>query len=157
MDLKHYSASQLIINFKDEKSHGANKSVKNIVGNQDALLNAIEKYIKPEVLTVIDGHFCLLNSKHEVEQIPIETFIGIAPIAIIVLCDTIENISQKISGRDGIVYDYDFLTYFQDKEIKYSKYIAENLRVPYLTFNVSEDIGDISDFIDMLQIVKDEK
>jgi adenylate kinase len=157
MAIDHFSASQLIMNLKDDKSYDTNKSVKNISGNQDILLNAIKKYIGLDVPAVLDGHFCLLNSKHEIEQIPMETFIGIEPIAIIVLYDAIENISQKISGRDGIIYDYDLLSYFQDEEIKYSKYVAEYLRVPYLTFNMTEDIGDISNFIDKLQLGKDEK
>ncbi len=155
--IDHFSASQLIMNLKDEQLYDKDKSVINIDGNQDILLNSINKYISPNAIAFLDGHFCLLNSKHEIEPIPIETFIGIAPTAIIVLYDTIDNIDQKISGRDGVKYDYDFLSYFQDEEIKYSKYIAEYLRVPYLAFNVTEDIGRICDFIDKLQFGKDEK
>jgi len=157
MAIDHYSDSRLIMDLKGEQSYDADKSVKNIDSNQDILLSAIKKYIDQDVVAIIDGHFCLFNAEHEIKKIPMKTFMGIAPIAIIVLYDTIGNISNKIYSRDNVIYDYDFLSSFQDKEIKYSKYIAEYLRVPYLMFNVSEDIGVIKGFIDKLRLDKDER
>jgi len=157
MSISHFTDSQLIRKLKDEKPNNTDKSVKNINSNQDILLNAIEKYIHPDRLTLLDGHFCLLNSDHEVERIPMETFKRIAPCTIIVLFDTIKNISKRISGRDGISYDYDFLSYFQDKEIKYANKIAEHSGVPYLKFDVAEGVDSMVNFIDKLQLGKDKK
>ncbi len=155
--ISHFPASQLIMKLKDEKPNDTDKSVKNINSNQDILLSAIEKYIHPDRLALIDGHFCLLNSNHEVERIPMETFQRIAPCAIVVLFDTIKNISKRISGRDGISYDYDFLLYFQDKEIKYAKNIAEHLCVPFLKLDVAEGFDSFTNFIDKLQLGKCKK
>jgi len=49
--IDHFSASQLISEFKREKFSSTDKSVKNINNNQELLLKAIEKYIQPTRLT----------------------------------------------------------------------------------------------------------
>ena len=152
MGIDHFSASQLISEFKSEKSSSTDKSVKNILDNQELLLKAIEKYIEPTRPTLLDGHCCLLNSGHEVERIPIEIFIGIKPCSVIVLYDEITSIYEKISGRDGVSYDTKLLTLFQLEEIKYASDIAEYLRIPYLKYNVAEEIVDVIDFIENLSI-----
>ena len=80
-------------------------------------------------------------------QISKETFEDISPIAIIVLYDSILNISSKITNRDGVSYDTNLLSSFQNEEIKYSIDIAGQLQIPYLLFDVSDDISGIVDFI----------
>jgi len=147
MDINHFSASQLIREFKSEKLSGTDKGVKNINDNQEVLLKAIEKFIEPTRPTLLDGHCCLLNSIHEVERIPLETFVKIKPCSIIVLYDTISSISKKISERDGISYNDKLLSRFQNEEIRYSKEIAEHLQIPYLEYDVSKDFTDIINFI----------
>jgi len=155
MDVDHFSASQLISEFKSEKLSSTDKSVKNINNNQEVLLKAIEKYIQPTRPTLLDGHCCLLNSDHGVERIPIETFIGIEPCSVIVLYDEISSVVEKISGRDGVFYDAKLLSYFQDEEIKYAKEIAERLRVPYLKSGVDKGLESVKYFIEDLNIGMD--
>lgn len=155
MGVDYFSASQLMDEFKSEKSNSTDKSVKNINNNQGLLLKAIEKYIQPTRLTLLDGHCCLFNSAHEVERIPIETFIGIKPCSVIVLYDEISSIVEKISGRDGVSYDSKILSCFQDEEIKYAREIAQRLRVPYLKFNVVKRLDGVKDFIGNLNIDMD--
>ncbi len=147
LSFKHYSASQLIKSLKDGQSVSIDKRVANIDGNQQLLLTAISEYIKPDVTAVLDGHFCLLNNKKKIEYIPVEIFSCISPISIIVLHDSIKNIGNKISGRDGVRYNYELLTTFQEKEIEYSQYIAQHLHIPYLVFDVADDIAEVEDFI----------
>ncbi len=144
---KTFSASQLIKDLKNDHSAAKNKSVKNIDNNQKLLLSAINQYIDRDLSVILDGHFCLLNLGHEVKQVPKETFVSMSPIAIIALYDSISNISEKISNRDGVKYDCDFLSFFQDEEIKYSEDVAKFLQVPYLLFDVSDDIKIVKDFI----------
>lgn len=152
MSIKHFSASQLIKSLKDDPSVDIDKRVADIGDNQKLLLTAIREYISHNITAVLDGHFCLLNPNKEIEQISIETFSRISPIALIVLHDSIENIVSKISGRDGVIYDYDLLSRFQNKEVGYSKYIARCLSIPFLTFDVTDDIGIVKDFILQQQI-----
>ena len=155
MGVDHFSASQLISEFKIEKSNSTDKSVKNINNNQELLLRAIEKYVQPTKPTLLDGHCCLLNSDHEVERIPIETFVGIDPCSVIVLYDEISSIVERISGRDGVSYDAKFLSSFQDEEIKYTREITECLRVPYLKSKVAKGLSSVKDFIGNLNIGMD--
>jgi len=155
MVVDHFSASQLISEFKSEKSSSTDKNVKNINNNQGLLLKAIEKYIQPTRPTLLDGHCCLLNSDHGVERIPIETFIGIEPCSVIVLYDEISSVVEKISRRDGVSYDAKLLSCFQDEEIKYDREIAERLRVPYLKSSVDKGLDSVKDFIGNLNIGMD--
>lgn len=147
MMIKHFSASQLIKELKKDHFVDTNKSVKNIDDNQELLLSAISQYVDRDLPVILDGHFCLLNSEQEIKQVPKETFVSISPFAIIALYDSIVNISKKISNRDGVRYDFDLLSSFQDKEIKFSENIARYLRVPYLSFDASDDISVVEDFI----------
>ncbi len=112
------------------------------------LLAAIDKYIDQNSITILDGHFCLLNSNHEITKIPKATFEGILPIAIIVLHDSISNISNKITNRDGVSYDINLLSSFQNEEMKYSADIADDLQIPFLLFDVSGDMSEMVNFID---------
>lgn len=56
---------------------------------------------------LLDGHFCLLNNEGIISKIPEETFINLSPRGIILLTDSIENISYRLNDRDNIKYDYD--------------------------------------------------
>lgn len=145
--LQHFSASNLIQRLRNTYHDSANKVVKDIGGNQELLVTAINQYIGNNTITLLDGHFCLLGSTSKVTRISKEAFNDISPIAIIVLYDTITNISSKISSRDGVKYDVNLLSSFQNDEVNYSKHIANTLNIPYLLFDVSRDKSEIVEFI----------
>lgn len=145
--IDHYSASQLISMLKKHTSENDNKKVKNISGNQSLLISAINQYLDKDTATILDGHFCLLNTNSEISRIPKETFNDISPIAIITLHDEIANIEKKIKNRDGTDYDAKLLSSFQEEEIMYSTDIANILDIPHLIFNVSGNSNELSTFI----------
>jgi adenylate kinase len=147
LNINHYSASQLIKMLNKDVDDNRNKGVKNISGNQDLLLTAIGQYINNTETTILDGHFCLLNAEHEVSRITMKTFLGISPVAIILLHDSIANIINKISQRDSINYKASLLFSFQNEEIQYSVEIAKELGIPHLLFDVTEDISELKNFI----------
>ncbi|MBC8438182.1 MAG: AAA family ATPase [Deltaproteobacteria bacterium] len=147
LHIKHYSASQLIKKLKNEDVDNKDKRVKNIDSNQDLLIAAIDQYLDKSVLSILDGHFCLLNTKHEINRIPKETFAAISPVAIITLHDSIANIENKIARRDGIHYNVNLLSSFQDEEISYSADVANYLEIPHLLFDVSDKIEGLINFI----------
>ena len=150
--LNYFSASQLIRKQKDRHRDSKDKAVKDISNNQEILLTAINQFIDHNLIVLLDGHFCLLNLNYEIIQIPQKTFEDISPIAIIILYDSILNIYRKITNRDGVNYDIDLLSSFQDKEIEYSMDIANKLEVPYLLFDVLSDISVVVEFITDLKI-----
>ena len=147
LHIKHYSASQLIKMIKNGDGDNRNKGVKNIKSNQNLLMAAIDQYLDKSTIAILDGHFCLLNTKHEIKRIPKETFVAISPIAIITLHDAIANIENKITRRDGINYNVNLLSSFQDEEISYSANVANYLEVPNLLFGVSDNIVGLINFI----------
>ena len=147
LSINHYSASQLIKKLNNEVDDNRNKGVKNISGNQDLLLTAINQYINDAETTILDSHFCLLNAEHKVSRIPKEAFSGISPVAIILLHDSIANIVKKISRRDSISYESSLLLSFQDEEIQYSIEIAKELEIPHLLFDVTDDVSELKNFI----------
>ncbi len=156
-DLNHYSASQLIAKLKNEKLTSTEKTVKDISGNQDLLINAIEKYVNNDNLTLLDGHFCLLNRNYEVTRIPIEIFYSINPTGIVVVVDSAENIIQKIKNRDGVSYDLELISYFQDEEIKYARYVSDELNVPFIEYKATEKINKLNQFLGDLLLAEDHR
>jgi len=145
--IRHYSASSLIKTLKNDDEDDFNKQVKNITGNQKLLITAIIKYVDRSSPYLLDGHFCLLDTNNIINNVPIVTFKDISPAGIILLHDSIENIQNKIMGRDGKKYESDLLLQFQDGEIKYSKEVADKMKIPYISFNVLDDVTLIIDFV----------
>lgn len=148
--IKHYSAGQLIKMLKNGDGDIRDKGVKNINSNQDLLVAAIDQYLDKSTFAILDGHFCLLNTKHEINRIPKEAFEAISPIAIITLHDAVTNIENKIMRRDGIKYNVNLLSSFQNEEIIYSADIADYLGIPHLLFDVSDNITSLINFITKL-------
>lgn len=149
--IDHFSAGKLISMLKEENENGRDKRVTSVDGNQEILISAIDHFIKGGSTCLLDGHFCLLNREGEVTEVPRATFEKISPIAIIILHDSVEEISKKIGDRDNKNYDVDLLSYFQSRELGYSRDIAAILQVPYLVFNMQNDVVELIGFIKELK------
>lgn len=149
---EHFSAGELIKMFENESNENIkDKRVTNISGNQEVLISAINHFIKENSVCLLDGHFCLLNRDNEVTEVPQEIFLDISPLAIVVLYDSVAEISQKIGKRDNQDYDLDLLSRFQLRELEYSQQIAELLSVPYLAFDVKKGAAVVTEFIKELK------
>jgi adenylate kinase len=146
LDIDHYSASDLIKKVKNVK-FPTNKHIKEIEENQDSLIIAVDNYINCKTVSLLDGHFCLLDSHGKVAEVPMATFLSLSPIAIIVLNDEPSKIYARIKARDGEESGVDGIVKFQESEIKYSKVVSEKLGVPYLLANPFTEGEAIKDFI----------
>jgi adenylate kinase len=149
--IEHFSASNLIAKEKEEQ-HLRSKQVKNIAGNQDYLVAALNKYLNSTDWYLLDGHFCLLSKDNEITRIPYSTYEDIAPSAILILVDKLENIYARLNSRDNIRYDLSLLKSFQEQEILYAEYIRDKLGIPYLMSNPIEDKDEIFTFIKSLLV-----
>ena len=145
-NIEHHSASKLIAKI-NEKDLSSDKLVKNIQKNQDALIISINEYLEPEKNYIIDGHFCLLNSKGFIERIPLSTYELMNLIGIIVLFDDPLNINKRLDDRDKMKFDINLLSRLQDEETSYAKYISEYLKTPFIKVNPFLDNKIISEFI----------
>lgn len=145
LSVKYITASeligQMIANTKDTKK------VENISENQDILLRALDQEIPTNGNYLLDGHFCLLNSTGAVEKVPLHTFRGIAPCAVIILYDRPDIICERLKNRDGQVYNRNALEAFQDQEIMNAQYVCHELKIPLLKCEPAWGQGKIVEFI----------
>ena len=143
----HYSASSLI---KEYKNLEKDKKVDKVNENQDILITAIKNTFNIQNNYILDGHFCLLDTKNQIIEVPFSTFETLNLKKIIVLKDSSCNIHEKLLKRDKINYDIDLIENFQDKELSYSKKIANLLNIPYKVFDIHSDIAEVINFITLL-------
>lgn len=127
-NIVYQSCSNLLRLYK-ELDYRENKKVENVDENQQILLEAIEKFMNDLNLYILDGHFCLINSKNEITNVPIELFEKIKPKLIIILKINAKIIRNRLKIRDKKDYSLDFIKKFQEKEIKRARYISENLNI----------------------------
>lgn len=147
MGYLHYSASSLI---KEYKNLEKDKKVDKVNENQDILITAIKKTFNIQKNYILDGHFCLLDTENQIIEVPFSTFKTLNLKKIIVLKDSSCNIHEKLLKRDGINYDIDLIEDFQNRELSYSKKIANLLNIPYKVFDIHSDIDEVINFITSL-------
>jgi adenylate kinase len=146
INARHFSASDLILMIKKVKIT-KNKRVYDIHGDQDILLNAINENLKEGMLYIIDGHFCLINKNGEISKVPEQTYKSISPMAIVMLYDEPSNIYDRLDKRDNEKYSFEFIKAFQEQELNYSKYIADNFGIPYISCNPFTEFSHVYKFI----------
>ena len=88
---------------------------------------AVQRIEETESTYLLDGHFCLLNSKRKVEDCL--KFKELNPRAILVLTAAPSVLFERLSNRDGIVYSVEELDDFQKQEIHHATRIASDLKV----------------------------
>jgi len=147
IDINYYSASSLIKRLNKDSINDKNKNVANINKNQDRLITAIDGYVDRAKECLIDGHFCLFDLDQKITKVSEKVFKKINPSSIVVVYDNVKNIRHKNNDRDTIDYDEKLLDNFQSQELVYSKYIAEKLKIPYMTFDVNTNIDAIINFL----------
>ncbi|MBS6591374.1 MAG: AAA family ATPase [Ruminococcus sp.] len=141
-----YTASELISSEKNEL-FSANKQIKDIDDNQYYLLRAVKRLNSIDEKFILDGHFCLLNSSGQITRIPIDTFIKLAPSAIILLTEKPEVIAERRKTRDNICCNIDEIAQFQKEEISYSKEIAKLLSVELKISHGADDLNSVVEFM----------
>lgn len=146
LNLKHYSASELISRVKKEL-FSRNKYIDNIDKNQNILLESINKYIDVNQWFLLDGHFCLLNKEGKIIKVPEKTFCELSPKGIIVLKDSAERIISRLNKRDNMEYELSLIQSFQEVELDYSREIAHELNVPLFVHNCTNHTRDLYKFI----------
>ena len=129
-NMVHLTASE-ILKWR-EISKIENKDVENIQSTQDILITGLRNLIKEGEIYLLDGHFCLFNSKGKVEKIPEETFKKIDPKLIVVVIADIHEIQRRLKRRDKKTYNLDTLKEMQIMEKEHAKRISLILDVPFI-------------------------
>lgn len=149
LEIEHFSASELIQRSKQENL-SKTKRVEDINENQDLFLSALFRHTSSGYWNIIDGHFCLLDKDGNATKIPEAIFKEMHPSAILTVFDDVERIRQRLQERDKSYYEPDLIKLFQNEEIEYSKYIAEQLSIPHLICKSNETMNSGLKFIEEL-------
>ncbi|MCB9257074.1 MAG: AAA family ATPase [Chitinophagales bacterium] len=129
LNIEYLSASELL-KWKDINDDINNKKVKDIHFTQNRLIAGLTKATQNGHYYLLDGHFCLLNEKDEVEKVSIDVFKQINPIAFGLILGNITEIKTRLDLRDNKNYDFGLLERLQNNELDYAKEVSLALKVP---------------------------
>ena len=129
-EIPHFSCSELLK--WEEISSRSNKNVDDFEVTQNRLLHGIRSNITPEKLTLVDGHFCLLNREGTPEKIEEQTFLDINPILIAIVTEDVNTIHERLENRDGKRYDLKILEKMQQIEYSQAKIVSKLLTIPLI-------------------------
>ena len=129
LDMEYLSASELL-NWGDINDDAKNKKVKDIPYTQNRLIVGLSNTIQKGHFYLLDGHYCLLNEKAEVEKISLEIFMQINPKALGIILGDIREIKTRLNMRDDKNYDFGLLERLQNSELDYAKELSVALKVP---------------------------
>ena len=148
-EFDHVTASNLIS--RRQHIQSKNKAVRNIENNQLVLAQELANYRTTKHTILLDGHFCLLDSTSNIQDVPIDTFKAISPYVIVLLVDKPSIIAVRLSKRDGRGYSSEQISILQEREKKWAHSVSTTLNVPIRIINLSLDyedlIVDISQFL----------
>ena len=147
LGIPHYGASALIKEY-NASFVAKDKSVKNVSGNQDALVCQY-KQLPPAPLIVMDGHTCLLKNGVEIERIPLSTFEQLDISSIILVSAPARTVVERMQKRDGVAHNEALISQMLEIEKQYSNEIARHLHVPMLEVDSSEN--GIQQSIDLIK------
>lgn len=145
LHIQHLSASDLL-RWSDLNRDRTNKKVRNIQDTQDRLIEGLKNNIRDDNQYILDGHFCLMNKNGEIQNVPLDTFEHISPIAILLIEETPNIVCERLQARDGKEYDQALIAEMQDKEVKAAYEVAEYLDIDCLQIT-SKDIDVATSFV----------
>ncbi len=123
-----------IIQWKDSKE----KIVEEVLDNQNLLVENLHKQIDIDKPYLLDGHFCLLNSEGNCENVPLQTFQDINPEMIILLVEDIDIVVQRLKERDSKCYDSKLIELLYENEMAWAHDVADKLGIELFTIKTSE-------------------
>ncbi len=129
IEIPSLSASRLITD--QRKSPAAiKKRVQNVEENQDALISAIESHPIDGKKFILDGHFSIFDSSDLIRKIPIETFQKLAPAAVVILLDDVDQIQKRLWLRDKRSFQPDLLNKLQQAEREHAENVCRQMEIP---------------------------
>lgn len=143
-EIPHFSCSELLK--WEEISSRSNKNVDNFEVTQNRLLNGIRSNILPKKLTLLDGHFCLLNREGSPEKIEEQIFMDISPIIIGIVTEDVNTIHERLEYRDGNRYDLHILEKMQELEYSQAEIVSKLLKIPLIDLK-SNNVEEMHEFI----------
>lgn len=149
--LYYLSASELI-QWSALNDDPTNKLVKDIPDTQMRLVKSINTTRQADCKYLLDGHFCLFNTKSEITKISLRTFEEIRPSALYVITAKPDEIVLSQSARGGQIYDLGLINDMQSLEIEHAHEVAKHLGIPFLQIARNSIQSLISDLKNILKL-----
>ena len=148
---EHLVASDIIkkVAGKNREVTVDGKRVANVAQNQDLLLIGLSDILVSGKRYLLDGHFTLMSPDNKTRPIPLETFRGIGPKALILLSDEHGAIAIRLLARGGAKFDASLIAEMQEAEISHAKKVAADLNKPLQKIHLSGEEFEIR-FADLL-------
>ena len=140
-DIPAFSAGDLISEVNGE-TYGRNKVVKDVNGNQEILITAVDMKLKEYPRFMLAGHFCIIDKNNKVESLPEYVFSKLHLRQIILLEADVLRIAENVNRRDQRVYPIQTLEQLIDCEHKQAQKIAQELKIPLTIHNMKFDYSD---------------
>lgn len=142
LSMNYLSASD-VLKWSRLSKNSAYKKVEDINLTQDLLIKGLNDIVERNKYYILDGHYCLLNSKNEIEEVPFHFFKEIIPIAFGLVIDSPNTIREKLELRDKIVYEIDLLELMQAKEIGYASELSIRFRKELYIHEIGKDYSEL--------------
>lgn len=140
------TASELIEKYAPATDAGY-KRVSDVAYNQNVLIQAIKNELADsKERLLLDGHMCIINSKDDVERIPISFFNETDVDYIILIQDDSSKIIERLNKRDGKTIPLALIEKVQLEEREYAQYLLEEFDIEYKILNPDcneEDLHNI--------------
>ncbi|HET6225424.1 MAG TPA: ATP-binding protein [Bacteroidia bacterium] len=141
LNMEYLSASELL-KWEEISSDVKNKRVKDIPTAQNRLISGLNNIIKENKNYLLDGHYCLLDDKNEIVNVPLETYKKINPFSLNIILGNIAEVKQRLESRDNKLYEYDLLKQLQNKELAHARYLSKALGIT-LNIGTHKDSADL--------------
>ena len=145
LNIEYLSASK-VIKWGEINSDIKDKKVDNIIMTQDLLMVGLSKYLIDKKYYLLDGHYCLLNSKNEISDVPFDTFRKMNLISLNIILGEISEIKMHLELRDGKIYDYNLLEKMQYQELLYARKLSKS-------FGINLNIGSQNEYSEIIDSV----
>jgi predicted transcriptional regulator/adenylate kinase len=140
--ISHRSASSLIKEERAEAISSTRKTVKDMRGNQELLVRAVNKIRATGKPILLDGHFALLDESYKAQPIPAEVFSELGVRAIVLVHDKATEISKRLKERDNGALTAKVIARLQSVEFSQAELVARELCVPVYRFHSSTEIKE---------------
>lgn len=141
LGLPWFSAGDLISEVNGE-IYGENKVVKDKATNQAILAQVVGEVLQTNDTIILAGHFCIFNSKNEVDILPEAVFTQMPIIKIILLEASVDKIIGNIATRDHKTYSTEALKNLIFSEKEQALIISEKLNIPIIVHEMKFDNND---------------
>ncbi|MGN9169525.1 AAA family ATPase [Paenibacillus polymyxa] len=147
LDFDAFSISDLIRR-AGTRIESTNKNTDQAYANQSLWKKELNEINSEKRYLVLDGHFCLLDSKQSIITLPEETFLGTNLKRIVLITQKPSIIQERLFNRDGVHYPLELLTEFQMSEIKAASAFSQNYQIPLFKYDESVSISELVNFFD---------